>query len=97
MNGPQANVGLPQGTRQIYLEPLGSFRLSRQTLLDLRISKIFRFAGDRRIEVLADVLNLGQEEAKESIVTRNFFSGNFASPNGFIDPRRAPIGVKLHF
>ncbi len=93
----QANVRLPQGTRQIYLEPMGSERLSPQTLVDLRISKIFRFAGDRRIEILADILNLGQEKAEESIVTRNFFSENYAAPDTFIDPMRAMIGVKLHF
>ncbi len=93
----QANVRLPQGTRQVYLESLGSRRLPPQTLLDLRISKIFRIGGERRIEVLADILNLFQEKAEESIVTRNFFSPNFAEPDTFIDPLRAMIGFKLHF
>jgi len=92
----QANVRLPQGTRQIYIEPLGSRRLSPQTLLDLRISKVFRF-GDHKVEILADIMNLLQEEAEESIVTRNFYSENFAVPATWIDPRRAMIGVKLHF
>jgi outer membrane receptor protein involved in Fe transport len=95
--GPQANVGLPQGTRQIYIEPLGSYRLSSQTLVDLRISKIFRFGEDRRIELLADILNLFQEKAEEAIVTRNFFSSNFGAPDTRVDPLRAMIGVKLHF
>jgi hypothetical protein len=94
---PQANVGLPQGTRQIYLEPMGSFRLSPQTLIDLRISKIFHFSDNRRIELLADILNLGQDKAEESIVTRNFFNENFGAGATFIDPLRAMIGVKLHF
>jgi outer membrane receptor protein involved in Fe transport len=94
---PQANVRLPQGTRQIYIEPLGSYRLSAQTLLDLRISKIFRFSNERRIEVLVDILNLLQDKAEESIVSRNFFSDNYGVPNTYIDPRRAMIGVKFHF
>jgi len=94
---PQASVRLPQGTRQIYIEPLGSYRVSNQTLVDLRISKIFRFGEDRRIEILADILNLGQEKAEEAIVTRNFYSDNFSEPARFIDPMRAMIGVKLHF
>jgi hypothetical protein len=94
---PQANVGLPQGTRQIYTEPLGAFRLSSQTLLDLRISKIFHLRGDRRIELLADVLNLLQDEAEESIVSRNFFGTTFGEPATWIDPMRAMIGVKFYF
>jgi hypothetical protein len=94
---PQANVALPQGTRQIYLEPMGSFRLQPQTLLDLRISKIFRFGEDRRLEVVADILNLFQEEAEESIVSRNFFGSTFGEPATWIDPMRAMIGIKLHF
>ena len=75
---------------------LGTYRLQPQTLLDLR-SKIFQFKNDRRIEVLADIMNLLQENAEEGIVTRNFFSGNFSSPSTWIDPRRAMVGVKLYF
>jgi hypothetical protein len=92
----QANVRLPQGTRQIYVEPLGTRRLPPQTLLDFRVSKIFRF-GQHRLEVLMDVLNLLQDEATEQVVTRNFFSTNFGEGAGFIDPRRAMIGVKFKF
>ncbi|MGH9319504.1 MAG: hypothetical protein ACRD21_20935, partial [Vicinamibacteria bacterium] len=95
--GAQAQVGLPQGGRQIYVEPLGAFRLEPQTLLDLRISKIFRFGEERRIEVVADILNLFQEEAGESLVSRNFYGSTFGVPATFIDPMRAMIGVKLHF
>ncbi len=95
--GPQANVSLPQGTRQIYTEPLGSsgFNLRRSSICASPKSSIS--AGDRRIEILADILNLGQEKAEESIITRNFFSENFGAQNTFIDPMRAMIGFKLHF
>ncbi len=96
--GKATGIRLPQGSRQIYVDPLGAFRLPSQFLLDLRISKIFRFGdGDRRIEVLADILNLGQEKANESIVTLNRYSEGFPSQNTFIDPLRAMIGVKFHF
>ncbi len=47
------NVRLPQGRRSILVEPPGSRRLPAQTLLDLRVSKIFRFQGDRKLELLA--------------------------------------------
>jgi hypothetical protein len=96
--GKATGIRLPQGSRQIYVDPLGAFRLSNQVLLDLRISKIFHSGdGNRRIEVLADILNLGQEKAEESILTLNRYSENFLGPNTYIDPMRAMIGIKLHF
>jgi outer membrane receptor protein involved in Fe transport len=96
--GKATGIRLPQGSRQIYVDPLGAFRLSNQVLLDLRISKIFHIGdGNRRIEVLADILNLGQEKAEESILTLNRYSENFLGPNTYIDPMRAMIGIKLHF
>jgi hypothetical protein len=95
--GGQVQVPLPQGSRAIYVDPLGTYRMQPQTLLDLRISKIFRFGGDGRLEVLADILNLFQEEAEESVVSRNVFSPNFGAGAIFIDPMRVMLGVKVHF
>jgi outer membrane receptor protein involved in Fe transport len=91
------NVRLPQGTRRIFIEPRGARRLSSETLLDLRISKILRFGKDGRIEILADILNVFDDTAETSIVTNNFYSPNFERPSRFVDPRRAMLGVKLFF
>jgi outer membrane receptor protein involved in Fe transport len=93
----QARVRLPQGNRLIYIEPLGSRRLSPQKLFDLRVSKIFRFAGHRKLEILVDILNVLNNTAEERIITRDFFSPNFSKGDRFIDPRRGMIGVKLSF
>ena len=93
----QANVRLPQGTRQIYVEPLGSTRLSSQSLLDLRVSKPFHFGESRKIEIVLDIINALQEKAEEAIITRNFVSDNYGLGNRFIDPMRAMIGVKFVF
>lgn len=90
-------VRLPQGTLRVFLEPRGSQRLSSQTLLDLRVSKIFRFGGTRKLEFLADLLNLLNETAEEGVVTDNLFSPNFARANQFVDPRRVMLGVKVDF
>jgi len=95
--GQATNIRLPQGTRAIYVEPLGSRRLSNQSLLDLRVSKPFRFGDTRKIEIVLDIINALQEEAEESLITRNFFSSDFGAGNRFIDPRRAMIGVKFFF
>jgi Carboxypeptidase regulatory-like domain/TonB dependent receptor-like, beta-barrel/TonB-dependent Receptor Plug Domain len=92
-----ANVTLPQGSRSIYLEPLGSRRLPSQEILDLRVSKIFRVGPNRSVQVLVDVLNVLDDTAEESVATQNFFSPNFAVGTNFVPPRRAMVGVKLSF
>ena len=93
----RANVSLPQGTRQIYVEPLGARRMPNQTLLDFRASKVFRFGEEGKIELVLDVLNAFQETAAEDVVTRNFFSSNFENGDSWIDSRRAMFGVKFFF
>lgn len=95
--GARTVVGLPQGVQQVFIEPQGSRRLSSQTLVDFRVSKVFRFAREGKLEILVDVLNLLNDTAEEGIVTDNFFSSNFAQPNFYIDPRRAMIGVRFGF
>jgi hypothetical protein len=88
-------VALPQGDQRILLEPRGSRRLSSQTLLDLRVSRVMSVGGAHRVEVMLDVLNLLNDTAEESIATDNIFSKNFAQPTVYIDPRRVMIGVKM--
>jgi hypothetical protein len=92
-----ANVRLPQGTRQIYVEPRGARRLPAQSLLDLRISKILRFGKDSKLELLVDILNALNETAPENAVSRNVFSPNFGEGSSFVEPRRAVLGIKFVF
>ena len=93
----RANVRLPQGGQNIYLEPLGSRRLSSQNMFDLRISKIFRFGNAGRFEILADVLNLLNSTAEQDIASRNAFSASLGVGDTWVDPRRVIIGVKLAY
>jgi hypothetical protein len=92
-----ANVRLPQGSRQIFIEPRGTRRLSSQTLLDLRVSKIFRIGEQGKLELLVDILNTLDDTAEAFLVTNNFYSPNFEKPRILIAPRRAMLGVKLSF
>jgi outer membrane receptor protein involved in Fe transport len=92
-----APVILPQGGKLINVEPRGSQRLSSQSLLDLRLSKIFRFNQKTRLELILDVLNLLNDDAEQSVATENVFSPNFAEGVLFVPPRRAMIGVKFYF
>jgi TonB dependent receptor-like, beta-barrel/Carboxypeptidase regulatory-like domain len=89
-------VALPQGDQRIMIEPRGSRRLSSQTLLDLRLSRMFTFGAQGRIELLLDLLNLLNDTAEEGIATDNKFSPTFGQSVVFMDPRRAMIGVRLN-
>lgn len=89
-------VALPQGDQRIMIESRGSRRLSSQTLLDLRVSRMFSFAGTGRLELLVDVLNVLNDTAEEGIATDNRFSPTFGQGVVFMDPRRAMIGVRLN-
>jgi len=91
-----AQVRLPQGDQRILLEPRGSRRLSSQSLLDLRVSRMIRFGGGQRIQLLVDVLNALNDTAEEGLATDNQFSPNFGQPTVFMDPRRAMVSVRLN-
>jgi hypothetical protein len=92
-------VALPQTgnqpTQRVLLEPRGSRRLSSQTLLDLRVSRMFRLGGVGRIELLMDLLNVLNDSAGEGLATDNLFSQNFGQPTVFMDPRRAMLSVRV--
>jgi hypothetical protein len=91
-----AQVSLPQGDQRILLEERGSRRLSSQSILDLRASKMLRFGGDGRVELLVDLFNLLNDTAEEALVSDVLASAAFGRPRSFVDPVRAMIGVRLH-
>jgi hypothetical protein len=94
--GATAQVSLPQGDQRILLETRGSRRLSSQSILDLRVSKMLRFGNLGRVELLVDVLNLLDDTAEEALVSDVLVSGTFGRPRSFVDPLRAMLGVRLH-
>jgi hypothetical protein len=89
-------ITLPQGSRRILLEPLGTRRLSSQSLLDVRVSKTLMLAGSAKIDLLFDVLNLLNDTAEEALVSDNLSAATFGQARAFIDPRRAMLGVRLN-
>jgi hypothetical protein len=92
-----ALVPLPQNNSyRVLLEPRGTERLSSQSLLDLRVSRVFGKNRWSRFELLVDVLNALNETAEEEVATDYVFSPNLAQPTRFVDPRRAMIGVRLN-
>ncbi|MEO5821355.1 MAG: TonB-dependent receptor [Vicinamibacteraceae bacterium] len=92
-----ALVALPQNNQQrILIEPRGSRRLSTQSLLDLRVSRMISVSQLGRIELLVDVLNALNDTAEEGLATDNLFSPNFGQPTLFVDPRRAMVSVRVN-
>jgi hypothetical protein len=88
---------LPQNNSyRVLLEPRGAKRLPSQSLLDIRVSRVFGIRHLGRFELLIDVLNVLNETAEEEIATDNVFSLSLGQPTRFVDPRRAMIGVRLN-
>jgi hypothetical protein len=92
------DLTLSNGQRnvRILLEPRGSRRLSSQTVLDLRVSKVFTVGDVGRVELRADVLNALNDSAEEALSSDRFDSPNLGVGNVFLDPRRVMLSVKVN-
>jgi hypothetical protein len=76
----------------------GDRRVADMDLFDLRIQKAIRLgSGSTNLALFADVLNLTNSDANESIGDRLGTSANFGLPVRFVFPRRAQIGAKIRF
>ena len=91
-----ALVNPNEAARAVLIEPRGTRRLSSQTLLDVRISRTFRFSDMGRIELCLDVLNAFNDTAEESIKSASYDAANLGQSDIFIDPRRAMLSVRFN-
>ena len=96
--------------RQPFLEDRGLRRLPYESTVDLRFEKIFRVAGDHRIALFADFLNVTNAG---TVITRNARvpsvavlvpdgSGDtatvaFEGPTGLLTPRQMILGARWSF
>jgi hypothetical protein len=96
--------------RQPFLGPRGSRRLPTEQTIDLRLEKIFRVAGDHRIALFGDFLNITNEG---TVIGRNGRvpsvsilvpdgSGDSASvpfegPTALLTPRQLILGARWSF
>ena len=70
---------IPSSMRTILLEPRGSRNYENQSMLDLRIEKIFKIGGERQVSVYADIANVFNTGTVDDVVTR--FTGlTFGTP-----------------
>ena len=91
------SVTLPQGRVDIALEPAnGDFRMDRQDILNFRLSKNFRM-NDKSIEFGAEFQNMLQDQAWDSVSSKNFFSSSFNVPRFWIEPRRINFLIRSKF
>ena len=77
---PTTLVSLPQGQRSIAIAPPGSFRTPRVNLVNLQFDKSVFQSGGHRLSLTAQVFNLLQDDAYETVTTTNFFSSSFMAP-----------------
>lgn len=93
----ETRVQLPHGFRRILVAEPGSQRLSSQKILDVRVSKVFRFDTAGKLEILVDILNALDDSSEQTVRSQNVDASAFGEPALWIDPRRAMIGVELAF
>jgi carboxypeptidase family protein len=87
-------AGIPS---TILAEQLGDRRLATWNLLDMRFQKEFKLGGEANVAVFADALNLFNDNANESVLSRRADASTFGYPSRFIAPRRLMLGAKLRF
>jgi hypothetical protein len=92
---PQALVSLPQGRRSVNIEEAGAYRLPAHTSLSLRFSKFLFRSGERRLELIAHVSNLLQEDTYTAVVSRNYFATTFGQGDSWVEPRKMYFQVRV--
>jgi outer membrane receptor protein involved in Fe transport len=90
-----AGVALTRSTQNVFLSDRGDERLPSVTLLDMRFSRAFRFAGNRRIEPQFDLYNL----TNSSVVTtlNPAVGGTYQQPTAIVSPRIMKVSIALNF
>jgi hypothetical protein len=89
-------TGLPQGSETINLEPRGAIRLPNVSVLNLRISKQFKFhEGKLGLEAIADLLNLTNSEPITAETVS--FGANYLKPTNLVNPFVARFALRLTF
>jgi hypothetical protein len=82
----------------ILLQPRGELgRLPSVTILDARLQKEFPLGRGARLSLIADALNLNNEDAYQSVVQANVTSSSYQVPTTFVGPRRFMLSAKCGF
>jgi outer membrane receptor protein involved in Fe transport len=90
-----AGVSLTRASQTVFLSQRGDERLPSVTLIDLRISRPFRFANGRRIEPTFDIFNLGNASTVTSLNAG--VGSTYLAPTGIVSPRIMKVGFVVSF
>jgi hypothetical protein len=94
---PTTLVTLPQGQRSIAIAPPGTYRTPRVKLINMQFDKTIFKQGDHRLTLTAQIFNLFQDDAYETVTTTNFFSSGFLTPSTWLPARYLKFGAKFVF
>ena len=88
-------VNLARAQQAVFMAERGDERFDNVTMLDLRVSKAFRFFGTRSITPQVDVFNLGN--ADTAVANNAVVSTSYLFPGEILSPRIIRVGVVVAF
>jgi Carboxypeptidase regulatory-like domain len=94
---PTALITLPQGARAVAIAPPGTYRLPWVNLVNVQFDKTILKTGDHRLMLTAQIFNLLQSTAAESVTSTNYFASTFLAPATWLPARYLKIGAKFNF
>jgi hypothetical protein len=86
---------LTRSSQNVYLTSRGDERLGTVTMLDLRISRSFKFAGNRSIQPQVDMFNIAN--AWTVVANNALVGGSYTKPTQTLAPRIFRFGVSVNF
>ena len=88
-------IALTRSTQTITLAPRGEERYPNVVMADIRLSRRFRFAGNRSFQPEISIFNITNADTVVSHTTA--IGGNYLRPTQILAPRIARIGFSLNF
>jgi hypothetical protein len=90
-----AGVTLTRASQTVVLSRRGDERLDAVKLVDLRLSRAFRFTGGRRIEPQLDIYNLFNSAVADAITVG--VGSSYLYPSSIVSPRIMKVGLAVNF
>jgi hypothetical protein len=88
-------IALTRGTQVVALSERGDERFDAVTMVDLRISRAFRFGGGRSFTPQVDIFNIGNAD---TVVAHNVGVGtSYLFPSEILSPRIIRVGFSFNF
>jgi hypothetical protein len=87
--------GLTRPSQTVFLSQRGDERLPNVTLIDLRISRAFRFGQGRKIVPQLDIYNVAN--ADTVVGTTTAVGGSYRVPTQIVAPRIMRVGLAVNF